>query len=69
MMVDIKEAILLLNIQKKMIDGLNVQYMEGNVQEKFKKSDIIKSLTFYDGMVFIEKRKKSNKSIDLQIFS
>lgn len=52
---------------KKMIDGLNAQYIEENVSEKFKYKDEIKSLTFYDGMVFIEKRKKTNKSIVWEI--
>lgn len=52
---------------KKMIDGLNKQYIEESISEEIKYEDEIKSITFYDGMVFIEKRKKSNKSIDLKI--
>lgn len=54
---------------KTMIDGLNVQYMEEPVLKKFRYSERIKSLTFYDSMVFIEKKGKSNKSIALKIGS
>lgn len=54
---------------KRMIDGLNVQHIEEPVVPTFNNCNIIKSLTFYDGLVFIEKKEKSNRSFALKIDS
>lgn len=51
---------------KNVIDGLHVQYIEEKKETEFCYSDMIKSLTFYDGLVFIEKKAKSNRSFALK---
>lgn len=55
-----------IEFSKSMIDGLNVQYIEEDSVE-FQYSSEIKSLSFYDGMVFIEKRSKANKSLAIKV--
>lgn len=62
-----KEENTFIEYSKNLIDGLNAQYIGKDAQKEFKNNANIKSLTFYDGMVFIEKRKSVNKSIDLQV--
>lgn len=52
---------------KDIIDGLNAQYLEQDIPKKFIYKDTIKSVTFYDSMVFIERKKITTKSISLRI--
>lgn len=59
---------------KTLTDGLNLQYLEecaavGIIKKRreFLYQEEIKTVTFYDSMVFIEKRNKTNKSIALQV--
>lgn len=48
---------------KNLIDCLHTQYMETDNFIGNKYSDNIKSITYYDSMAFIEKKKKTTKSI------
>lgn len=52
---------------KNLIDYLHAQYSETEELSRNKYSEQIKSITYYDSMIFIEKRKTANKSISIQI--
>ncbi len=50
---------------KNLIDFLHAQYSETDDLVRNKYSDRIKSVTYYDSMVFIEKKRKTTKSISV----
>lgn len=52
---------------KGLIDDIHAQYSETEELSRNKYSEQIKSITYYDSMVFIEKKKAANKSISIQI--
>lgn len=52
---------------KNLIDDLHAQYSETEKLSRNKYSSRIKSITYYDSMVFIEKKRASDKSISIQI--
>ncbi len=52
---------------KNLIDYLHAQYSETEELRSNKYSEQIKSMTYYDSMIFIEKRKAADKSISIQI--
>ncbi len=52
---------------KNLIDDLHIQYSETKEWSSNKYSAQIKSITYYDSMVFIEKKKAADKSISIQI--
>lgn len=51
---------------KNLIDYLHAQYSETETLISNKYSEEIKSITYYDSMVFIEKNKKTTKSVNIQ---
>lgn len=51
---------------KNLIDYLHAQYSETETLISNKYSEEIKSITYYDSMVFIEKKKKTTKSVNIQ---
>ena len=52
---------------KNLIDYLHAQYSESKELVPNKYSEQIKAVTYYDSMLFIEKRKATAKSISMQI--
>jgi hypothetical protein len=52
---------------KGLIDYLHAQYSETEELGRNKYSEQIKAITYYDSMIFIEKRKAASKSISIQI--
>lgn len=52
---------------KNLIDYLHAQYSESKEFLPNKYSEQIKAVTYYDSMIFIEKKKDTTKSISIQI--
>ncbi len=52
---------------KKMIDDLHSQYSETDKLVRNKYSEEVKAITYFDSMIFIEKKKKTNKSISVEL--
>lgn len=52
---------------KNLIDYLHAQYLEAEGICRNRYSERIKSITYYDSMLFIEKKKATDKSIFIQI--
>lgn len=52
---------------KNLVDDIHAQYSETEELSRNKYSASIKSITYYDSMVFIEKKKAADKSISIQI--
>lgn len=52
---------------KGLIDSLHAQYSETDKLSRNKYSEKIKFITYCDSMVFIEKRSKITKSLELII--
>lgn len=52
---------------KNLIDQLHAQYSETKDLVKNKYSEEIRSITYYDSMIFITKKQRTTKSIDIQI--
>lgn len=52
---------------KNMIDYLHAQYSETNELVRNKYSDSIKYITYCDSMIFIEKKEKTTRSIEMKI--
>lgn len=52
---------------KNIIDCLHAQYSETDMLKANKYSEEIKSITYFDSMVFIEKKRRTTKSLSMQI--
>lgn len=52
---------------KDLIDKMHAQYSKSDKLEKNNYSQQIKSITYYDSMVFIEKKEATTKAISIQI--
>ncbi len=52
---------------KNLIDDLHAQYSETKELSRNIYSEQVKSITYYDSMVFIEKKRAADKSISIQI--
>lgn len=52
---------------KNLIDYLHVQYSESDKLVRNKYSDSIKYITYCDSMIFIEKKRKTTRSIEMKV--
>lgn len=52
---------------KNLIDVLHLQYMEDGLMEWTTYAGKIKSISYYDSMIFIEKMKRATKSMSVEI--
>ncbi|MCI9489913.1 MAG: class I SAM-dependent methyltransferase [Dorea sp.] len=52
---------------KNLIDYLHAQYSETSELQRNKYSDSIKYITYCDSMIFIEKKKKTTRSIEMKM--
>ena len=62
----IKTTNTFIEFTKKKIDDMHANYI-GQPYVKANSADEIKSITYYENMVFIEKRNKSNLNIHVKI--